>query len=279
MRREGTGWWESHSAYHFLLTISWPRFLLLTAAAFLVLNACFGAFYLTLGPEAFTGIAPGQSLLGRFLALFFFSVHTSATIGYGNMAPASLAANFTVVLEALVSFIGVSVSAGVVFARVARPSAGIIFSDKAVIAPFRDGKALMLRIANRRNDQVEDVGARIIFARRRLDGRAGRDYFTLPLERERVAMMPLTWTIVHAIDEHSPLRDVTPESLRQVDGEFLVLLEAFGETFSQMVHVRTSYRADEVAFGRKFRDVFQLDAPDGILRVDLKRIHDLADVP
>jgi inward rectifier potassium channel len=277
VRRDGLGFFASHSAYHFLLTISWPRFLLLTAGAFLLLNAGFGLLYLGLGGDAFSGLPAGQPLFQRFLALFFFSVHTSATIGYGNVAPANLAANFAVVLEALVSLIGASVTAGVVFARVSRPTAAIIFSERAVVAPFREGRALMLRIANGRDDQIEDVGARIVFAQRRIDGRPGRDYFTLPLERDRVAMLPLTWTIVHAIDDRSPLRDLTPEWLRLVDGEFLVLLEAFGETFSQMVHVRTSYQADEVVFGKKFKDIFQHDAPDGILRADLQRIHELED--
>src|SRR5688572_11554001 len=153
VRREGLPFWESLSAYHYLLTISWVKFLLFVITAYLTANALFATVYMMAGDGALTG-ASAATLGGRFAEAFFFSVHTLATIGYGTIAPSTLAAHIIVTIETLVGLVGVAVVAGISFARFSRPTANILFSRNAVIGPYRDGRAFMFRLVNRRSNQL-----------------------------------------------------------------------------------------------------------------------------
>jgi len=268
VRRVGLGFWQSHSAYHYFLTITWPRFLAYVGAAYVVTNAVFAALY----------VAAGET---RQLAdAFFFSVHTLATIGYGNIYPVNTAANVLVTIESLIGLLGFSIVAGIVFARFARPTAQIMFSERALIAPYRDKTAFMFRIVNQRSNQIVELEAKVLLARRRRDGAsaAEREFIPLKLERDRVAFFPLAWTIVHPIDEFSPLRGVTAQSLRECGAEFLILLNGFDETFSQTVHTRSSYIGDEVVAGAKFRTMFE-PGDDSDLFVDVGKLHEYDHVP
>ncbi len=272
VRRRGLGFFETLSVYHFLLEISWPRFLGLATLWYILANAVFAALYMSLGSGALTGLTAtaGPDLFGE---AFFFSVHTLATIGYGNVTPATWQADIVVTLESLIGLLTFGLAAGIMFARFARPNARIIFSDKAVVAPYRDTTGFEFRIINSRHNQIIELAARVILARRRKDG--GRSYEELALERQKVAMFPLAWTLVHPIDESSPLQGLTAKDLERCEAEFLVLLTGFDETFAQTVHARSSYRAHEVVFGARFADMFDQETDDGVLSVDLGRIHDI----
>jgi inward rectifier potassium channel len=165
------------------------------------------------------------------------------------------------------------------FARFARPMPKVRFSDVAVVAPYVEGTSFQFRLINSRRTQISDLRARVIFVRR-LPGGQGRTYDELELERSRVAFFPLSWTVVHPIREGSPLYGLTAEDLMTSNAEFLVLLQGFDETFSQTVHVRTSYRAEEVVFGARFANMFdQDDADPGDLAVDMRRLHDIERTP
>ncbi|HET7789804.1 MAG TPA: ion channel [Gemmatimonadales bacterium] len=268
VRREGLPYWRSHSLYRDLLTISWPHFLLLVCGAFLALNAIFALLYLASGPGALVN-ASGAPVSG-FGRAFFFSVHTLATIGYGNVTPGSLVANLLVTLEALVGLLVFALAAGLAFARVSRPTAAILFSDVAVIAPYRGGEAFMFRIVNGRKSEIVELDAQVVLTRRRAGG-GSREFHALTLERRRVAFFPLSWTVVHPIDDQSPLKDATAEGLRSSDSEFLVLLAGTDDTFTQTVHARTSYRAGEVVCGARFLDMFRHDGR-GVPTVDISRL-------
>src|SRR5437773_758942 len=243
------------------------------------MNAIFAALYVAAGAHALTGFEREPVRL-RFLDAFFFSVHTLATIGYGNIAPQNIAANVLVTIESLVGLLGFAVAAGIVFARFARPTARIMFSDCALIAPYRDKTAFMFRIVNQRNNQLVELESKVMLARRKRDGAsdADREFIPLKLERDRVAFFPLSWTIVHPIDDFSPLRGMTPESLRSCDAEFLILLNGFDETFSQTVHTRSSYVGREVVWGAKFRSMFT-PREDGTVAVDIHKLHEYDLVP
>ena len=279
VRREGLRFWESLSAYHYLLTISWPKFFAIVIAAFLTVNAVFAVVYLLAGAGALAG-AHATTPMGRFAETFFFSVHTLATIGYGTIAPSTLAANVVVTIETLIGLVGVAVMAGISFARFSRPVANILFSRRAVIAPYRGGRAFMFRIVNRRSNQLVDLSARVLLSRRKRDGvtAADREFVNLELEREGVAFFPLSWTIVHPIDERSPLRNWTSEELVECDAEFLVLLNAFDETFSQTVHTRSSYKTEEVVWGARFKSMFNPTDEEGVISVDIRKLHDIEKV-
>lgn len=276
VRRDGLRFWQSLSAYHSLLTMSWSKFLSYFILLYVVANALFGFIYFSLGEDALTG-DPGGSGVERYLKAFFFSVHTLATIGYGNVAPNSLSADIVVTIEALISLFALAVIAGLVFARFARPVACIVFSNHAVIAPYRGGRAFMFRIVNKRNNQIVDLQVRVLLTRRKPDG-AGREFVSLRLERDHVAFFPLAWTIVHPIENDSPLRGWTEEDLRTSGAEFLILLNGFDETFSQTVHTRSSYVAGEVVWGARFRSMFNAPGDEGLISVDIRRLDELEPV-
>jgi inward rectifier potassium channel len=275
VRREGLGYWQALSAYHYLLSISWPRFISYVVAVYVAINTVFAVLYVAAGSHALTGFE-NEPVPLRLRDAFYFSVHTLATIGYGNIAPVNLTANILVIVESLVGLLGFAVVAGIVFARFARPSAKILFSDRALVAPYRDDKtAFMFRIVNQRSSQLVDLEAKVLLAKRKRGGAPGadREFVSLKLERERVVFFPLAWTIVHPIDDFSPLRGMSEEDLLRSDAEFLILLNGFDETFSQIVHTRSSYTAEEVVWGARFRSMFTtLD--DGELAVDIRKLHE-----
>jgi len=275
VRREGLGYWEALSAYHYFLTISWPKFLGYVAAAYVVLNALFAAAFVACGAGALTGFS-NQSPMERFTRAFFFSVHTLATIGYGNIVPVTFAANLMVAIESLVGLLGFSIIAGIMFARFARPKAEIAFSSVAVIAPYRGKTALMFRIVNKKRNEIVEMEAKVLLARRKRGGDAtDREFIPLKLERDRVVFFPLAWTIVHPIDETSPLNTCSPDDLRALDAELLILLNGFDETFSQTVHTRSSYKVDEIVWGARFRNMFNPLDPDGTISVDIRKLHEV----
>lgn len=275
VERTGLRFFESISLYHFLLTVTWPRFLALAAAGYVATNALFAAVYVACGPGALEGPA-GGALPARIAQAFFFSVQTLATIGYGRVSPDGLAANVVVAVESLVGLLGFAVVAGIGFARFARPNPQVIFSRQAVVAPYQGMTGFMFRLANARSSQLVEVEAKVSLSWREPDGR--REFDELPLERHRVAFFPLSWTVVHPIDAASPLHGWTAEQLRAADAEFLILLSAYDETSAQTVHVRSSYKADEVVFGARFRRILDAGAPDGVMRLDIRGISDIEGV-
>ncbi len=271
VEREGLTPFASLSLYHFLLTVSWPRFLTLLSCVFLLANALFAAVYTALGPGALGGVT-ATSLGERFVKGFFFSIQTLATIGYGAVHPASMAANVVVTLEVLVGLIGLALATGLVFARFSRPTAKILFSDNALVAPYHGGTGFMFRIVNGRSNQLIEVTAQVSLSRRGIGGR--REFDQLALERDRVTFFPLSWTVVHPITPESPLWGMTEEELLAADAEFFILLKGLDESFSQEVHSRSSYKAEEVVWGARFVDVIHVDREDGRLGVDITRINE-----
>jgi inward rectifier potassium channel len=274
VRREGLGYWEALSTYHYLLTISWPKFLGYVAATYIVLNALFAAAFVACGSDALTGFG-NEAPTERFISAFFFSVDSMATIGYGNVVPVTVVANALVAFESLVGLLGFAIIAGIMFARFARPRAEIAFSEVAVVAPYRDKTALMFRIVNKKRNEIVEMQAKVLLARRKRGGQAAdREFIPLKLERASVVFFPLAWTIVHPIDETSPLNTCTPDDLHKLDAELLILLNGFDETFSQTVHTRSSYKVDEIVWGAKFRNMFNPLDPDGTVSVDIRKLHE-----
>lgn len=245
--------WERVFSVHALVTMSWPRFFALIGFAYILTNIPFAAAFYLCGPNALSGDAQ----LKGFARCLFFSVDTFATIGYGNITPNGLAANFLVTLEAIFGLFSVGLVAGLVYARFALPTAKIAYSHNAVISPYRGVSAFMFRIVNARQNELIEVKARVILSRfEDREGRRERVYHTLELERPFVAFFPLSWTIVHPIDEQSPLWGWTEEQSRAAESEFLVLLTAMDDVFVQTVHSRTSYSSSEVIWNARFTSMF-----------------------
>ena len=273
--RQGFALGEQLNPYHWLLTMSWPRFLALIGGVFLVENCAFALLYLLCGAGALSTPPTGMPE-GRFLQAFFFSVETFGTIGYGAVYPVGVAANALMSIESITSLVLVAIMTGLMFARFSRPVARIRFSRRAVIAPYRGITAFEFRLANMRNTQMVQLEARVLLSRFASE-RAGavRDFRELALERRQVVFFPLSWTIVHPIDETSPLYGLTKEDLVRSGAEFLVLLSGYDETFATVVHARTSYRAEELEWGASFASVYEPPGEDGFIRIDVGRLDEL----
>ncbi len=273
--RAGLSLGMSLSPYHTLLTMSWSRFMALVAASYVGLNAVFAGLFVLCGPDALQGPYPAAAVGsgGVFSRAFFFSVETFSTIGYGIVGPASLAANVVVTVEALAGLLWLALATGLLFARFSRPTARILFSRSAVMAPYRGIRALEFRIANARSSQLLEVEATVMLARFESDGgRRVRRFYPLKLERNSVVFFPLSWTIVHPIDAGSPLAGATREQLRAWDAEVLVLLSGIEETFAQRVHARSSYKWDEVIWDARFTDILHHPVGDEPLTIDVSRL-------
>jgi inward rectifier potassium channel len=275
VHRHGLPVLHSLSLYQALVTMSWARFYAVVVGFYVLLNLAFAYGYLLCGPGALHGSAAAE-VGGPFMEAFFFSVQTLATIGYGRVSPTGLAANLLVCVEALVGLLGLAFATSLSFARFSRPSAQVLFSQNALIAPYREGTGFEFRIVNERKSQLIQVELQVIFSRRMGSGQ--RRFDTLRLERSAVVFFPLHWTVVHPIDAQSPLSGLGKDDLVAGDAEFLVLLTAIDETFSQTVHARSSYRAEEVVVGARFRDVLE-QGPDGRIAVDLRRFHGFDPAP
>ncbi|HKS39328.1 MAG TPA: ion channel [Blastocatellia bacterium] len=271
--RRGLSFWTSLSIYHRLLTMSWSKFLSLVALFYLIGNLIFAFAYMACGPGALV-TSPEVTFKNDFLCAFFFSVETFATIGYGNIIPTGPAAHVIVTIESLVGLLGFALATGLLFARFSRPTAKIIFSQRAIVAPYGDITAFEFRITNARTNQIIELEAKILFAQFEKDegGKSVRRFYPLTLERDKVVFFPLSWTIVHPVDETSPLYGLTQEDLRRTDAEFLILLTGIDETFSQTVHARSSYKADEVIWNARFANVFNRQLENDMLTIDVRRI-------
>jgi inward rectifier potassium channel len=277
VERSGLRIWESWSIYHAALTVTWGRFLLVFSIAYLVLNATFAVAYTLCGPRALIGTT-STGLIHPYARAFFFSVHTLATIGYGNVAPVGLPANVIVTLESLCGLLGFALATGLVFARFSRPTGRFVFSERAVVAPYRGTSAFMFRVTNGRSNQMFELEAKLLYSR--LEGRDGvRKYDQLDLERSRVVFFPLSWTIVHPINEKSPLKGLSEQDLVDRDAEFLILLSGIDETFSLTVHARSSYKPQEIVFGAKFSNIYNPITAEGVLSIDVARLHAIEPAP
>jgi inward rectifier potassium channel len=273
VRREGYNLIQSRSYYHFLVNLSWPRFLGYVVGAYLSVNFVFAILYFLLGSEALHGYTAANDWQ-RFGQCFFFSVQTLATIGYGQISPQSLLANLLVVMQAFIGLMGVALATGLFFTRFARPSARLLFSKFAIIAPLREGNSFQFRLANERKNQIFQVEARVVMSRLERDGSAlKRRFHELVLERSKVMFLPLHWTIVHPITPESPLFGLNEQQLAASDAEFFVLLAGIDDTFSQTVHSWSSYRYDEIIWGARFTDILE-ELKDGTVRINLHRLHD-----
>ncbi|MFN8390959.1 MAG: ion channel [Bdellovibrionota bacterium] len=273
VHRDGVSFLGSRSLYHTCLNVSWDIFFVSIFGAYLLVNLLFALAFFACGPGALANAATTPS--ARFYSCFFFSVQTFATIGYGSMSPATLAANLVVTIEALVGLLGFALATGLFFARFSRPTARILFSRHAVMAPYHGKTSFQFRIANLRSNQLMHLEVRVILS---IFERSGADlkrkFHELNLERDKVMFFPLNWTIVHPISHDSPLWGKTEAELAEAQAEFLVLLAGIDDTFSQTVYATSSYAHNELVWSAKFVNILE-ESEDGALRIDLNRIHEI----
>jgi len=269
VHRRGTTW-RDINGYLYLISVPWPGFFGCVLVGYLVVNTLFALVYYSLGSDQLQGGADATTSMAHFLNAFFFSAHTLTTVGYGSISPKGTAANIVAALEAMTGLMGFALATGLLFGRVSRPSARIGYSDRMVIAPYGDDTSLQFRVVNKRANTLMELEAKVMLMT--VEGQPGnlkRDYRVLKLERHNVYFFPLTWTIVHPIDEHSPFHGKTADDLDRLQAEILILIKGFDDTFSQTVHSRYSYRYDEIVWGARFAPAFDVDEAGAIvLEVD-----------
>lgn len=273
--RRGTNWRDTNPYLH-LVSTSWTSFFLWILAAYVIANCLFAFIYYLLGPGDLTGRIDQQTNLNRFLQCFFFSSQTLTTVGFGALAPATPGANVVAAFEAMAGLLGFAVATGLLFGRVARPSARIGFSQRAMIAPYQNGMSFQFRVVNRRANSLLEISATVmLMIVDRENGGSRREFKLLSLERPGVLFLPLTWTVVHPIDEESPLYGKTAQELEALQAEFIVMIKGWDETFSQTVHQRFSYLYSELVWGGKFTPAFGIDGK-GDLQLHIDKVGNYA---
>jgi inward rectifier potassium channel len=264
--------WRDANPYLMLIDTTWTRFLLVVLLGFLTVNIIFASLYLMIGIKSLKGL---ESDMGPFANAFFFSVHTLTTVGYGNVYPEGVGANTISSLEAATGLMVFAIATGLLYGRFSKPSARIIYSKNALIAPYQDGTSLQFRITNARRNVLINMQARIVLMTvDSSNGELSRNFIDLPLERRSVYFFALTWTVVHPIDAASPFFGKTREDLARLAAELLILIEGFDDTFSQVVHSMYSYRHDEIVWGAQFIPAFKIDSK-GDLVVEVDRIDEM----
>jgi inward rectifier potassium channel len=270
---KGQAWAPHQDLYHWVLRRSWFAFFFLVSGIFLILNTLFALAY-RLQSHSISGSN------GTISDDFFFSVHTMCTIGYGTMAPATHYSNVLVVVEALVGILFTALITGLTFARFSRPTARVLFADKAVVMSRNGVPHLMMRMANWRHNLVSDAQLRVflLVAEETREGEHFRRVVDIPLLRERTPAFILSWTAMHVIDESSPFYGPDAiEKLRTLRAEMFLTLVGMDETIGQNIHARKNYSLDDIVWNARFADVLEV-LPDGTRVLDYRRFHDIVRV-
>lgn len=258
----------SWTPYQDLIEMGWLRFFFINIIFYTLVNSFFAGMYLAVDAK----LDPSnmdESLIERFLTALFFSVQTFTTVGYGYLHPMGNIENIIAGLNAFAGWLSFAIITGLFFARFSKPQARIIFSKQCIVTPFNGGKALMVRIANLRNNRITDVEVRMTMTYvENTTGRLTRKYIELPLQLDRVVTLPLNWTIVHKIDEISPLKGHDKESLKALRPEILLFIKAYDETYAQQVYANSSYVYNDIEWGVRFKTMYEAGHRGTILHLD-----------
>jgi inward rectifier potassium channel len=255
--------------YYGILTASWPGFVLRLGAIFLIVNLAFAILYVA-DRGGISNARPGS-----FADAFFFSVQTLGTLGYGAMAPRTLYTNILVTAESFAGILIIALFAGMIFARFSRPFARVVFSRNALITTFDGAPMLMFRAANQRGNSILDASAIVSLASNYTtrEGDTIRRFQELKLVRSSNPLFALSWTVMHPIDESSPLYGVGLAEMIERDMQIVVMLSGTDETIADRIYARYSYMPEEILWRHRFVDVISV-TPAGQRLVDLDRFHD-----
>lgn len=275
MRKINVPFYERFNFFHTLISISWPKFFGFLLIGYFFVNIFFGLIYTWIGVENLTGI-DGMSFGEQFLESFFFSAQTITTLGYGRVAPIGVLANVVAATESLLGLLAFALATGMLYGRFSKPNAKIKYSEHAVIAPYQDINGFMFRVINPQFNQLLEVEASVSLSIKRENSHL-RNFFALELERSKVVFFPAMWTIVHPINKESPLYGMTSQDFIEKDVEFIIMLKAFDESFSQSVYSRSSYKASEIRWGEKF--VYAIRQDNGKMLLDVSLLDKSETIP
>ena len=278
--KTGVPFWQRISMYHSLLRMRRWKFLFTVFSFYTVTNIFFAVLYLVVGVENLQGIHGGNDLMSNFQQAFFFSSQTLTTVGYGHISPVGLGANLVASLESFAGILSFALVTGLLYGRFTRPRAYLKFSDNLLIAPHKGGTAAMVRVASYKNNHLTDIEAQVttsMFISE--NGRQVRKFFTLPLEIKKINSLALSWTMVHVIDEDSPLYLMNMDDINEAKVEILYNLKGFDDHFSNIVQQGTSYHFSEIVYGAKFLPVFHRSEDNTTTLLELDKINAYEAVP
>lgn len=272
---------QRYSWYHTMLSLPRWKFFLFIFSGYILINLIFATIYFFIGTDHFGGIAKGNAV-HNFVESFFFSAQTFTTVGYGRISPVGYLASAVAAFEAFLGLMGFALATGLMYGRFVKPKAYLRFSDIALVSPYRDGTGLMFRIVPYKNNALTDVEVKVTIGMRETEGgKHTNRFYNLDLEFSKVNALSLSWTIVHPINEQSPLYGFTEENFRNIYLEMLVFVKAFDEDYSNTVVTRTSYINNEIVYGGRFRLMYHPDKErkTTILQVDLLNEYDKVELP
>ncbi len=275
--KEGMPFWKRISVFHDMLNLPSWKFVAIILMYYLVINLCFTTIYFLIGPNELTGLPVGVSSWRTFKELFYFSTETYTTVGYGRVNPVGDLANLVSGIESLTGLLSLAIVTGLIYGRFSKPRSYLTFSEEALISPYKEITGLMFRFAAYKDmHTLTDLEIKVNIGLKVLENEEPvYKYFSLDLERTRVETMPMSWTVVHPINETSPFYGFTEEDMKNADVELYVMLRGFDDVFSNYVQQRTSYTYREILFNRKFVPMYR-ESDDGqktILELHKINIH------
>ncbi|MEY2916316.1 MAG: hypothetical protein RIS73_30 [Bacteroidota bacterium] len=273
IKKRGVNFFERISWYHAMLALPRWKFLLTIFAFYIVVNFIFACIYYIAGVQYLIGMNSGTEM-HKFEEAFFFSAQTFTTVGYGHVSPSGFLVSAIAAFEALIGLLSLALATGLLYGRFSKPVAYLKFSHNAIIAPYKNITALMLRVAPFKNTTLTDAEAKLTLGMiMEENGKIVNKFFNLDLEFAKVNALTLSWTIVHPITEESPLYNFTKEDFENTKGEILVFIKAFDDMFSNTVVARSSFTFKEVIYGVKFIPMYHRNDEGNETILDLEKIN------
>jgi len=270
-RRKGLKTLETLDIYHYLISTSMINFTLIVFGSYILINTVYACIYYLIGADHFGGI-DNATHSEEFVNLFFFSAQSLTTVGYGHIYPKGAIVSSIAALEAMTGLLGFAIATGVLYGRFSKPKATILYSDNILVSPYRSEKAIMFRIANQKRNELIELECQMIVGMNNPET-GKRELVPLTLERHAINFLALSWTIVHPLDDNSPLLGVSAEQMMERDAEFIILVKAINETYMQTVHSRSSYKTEDLVWEAKFSPIIPVPDQTGKLVISLHDIH------
>lgn len=272
--KTGMPFYERISIYHTLLRMPRSKFLGMVFLLYTSVNVLFAFVYVAIGVNKLQGTENAHSFFEKYVNAFFFSSQTLTTVGYGHISPSGFWANAVASLESLLGILVFALVTGIFYARFSRPRAYILFSDNLLVAPYKGGRALMFRLATFKNNHLTDVDVQLTVAMHvQENGQGVTRFYQLPVEISRINSLAISWTIVHPLNENSPMYQFTETDFSDSKIELIVAIRAFDDHFSNTVQQRTSYTHEDLVYGARFLSMIQRSVHGSTTVLELDKIN------
>ncbi len=282
LKKRGLPVWERVSIFHYCLRMKRSHFFIAILLFYTTINIFFALIYFFIGVEHLYGIDLTHTVFEKVMAAFFFSSQTLTTVGYGHVSPSGMLTNIVASTESLLGILSFAVVTGLIYGRFSRPKAYLMFSENMLVAPYKDSKALMVRMATYKYNHLTDAEAQLTVALHLNEGgKMVTRFYPLALEISKINTLSLSWTLVHNITQDSPLYKHSVDELQEAKMEVIVYVKAFDDNFSSVVQQRTSYTYQQLVYGAKFLPMFERSPNGDYTLVELDRInaHEAANLP